>query len=52
MVGTNKVASEVGLGAGASVAAATFWVADAAINMITAAKKSLIFNASISVNFS
>lgn len=49
MVGTNKVASEVGLGAGASVAA-TFWVADAAINIIITAKKSLIFKASI-VNF-
>jgi len=50
MVGANKVASEVGLGAGASVAAA-FWVANAAINTIITAKKSPILNDSI-VDFS
>ncbi|KAK9290709.1 hypothetical protein L1049_008883 [Liquidambar formosana] len=40
------VASEAGLGAGAS-AAATFWTADTAMIIITTAKKSLIFMASI-----
>lgn len=45
-MGTKEVASEVGLGAGAS-AAATFWTADTAINTTTTAKNSLILNASI-----
>lgn len=45
-MGTKAIASEVGLGAGAS-AAATFWTADTAINTTTMAKNSLIFNASI-----
>lgn len=48
MVGTNAVASEVGLGADAGASAAiTFWIVDVAINIITKAKKSLILNASI-----
>jgi len=48
MVGTNAVASEVGLGAEAGASAAiTFWIVDVAINIITMAKKSLILNASI-----
>lgn len=48
MVGTNAVASEVGLGAEAGASAAiTFWIVDVAINIITMAKKSFILNASI-----
>jgi len=44
------VASEVGLGAGAS-AAATFWTAETAMSTTTIAKNTLIFNASIVKNF-
>lgn len=45
-VGTKAVASDVGLGAGAS-AAETLWTAETAIIAMAAAAKSFIFNASI-----